>query len=186
MAKSSNTKKRAPKKGSISEQKISSDFQPKKSKIAATSEDTETGLQKLFADSIKDIYWAENHLVKALPKMMNAASSADLQTAINDHLEVTKGHVSRLEQVFEILGKKAQAKKCDAMEGRSKEGEGVIESTDAGTPARDQGIIMASQKVEHYEIAAYGGLSQLSKTLGYNDVSDILEQTLAEEKECDQ
>jgi ferritin-like metal-binding protein YciE len=185
MAKSSNQKKDTLKKTGSSKQK-SSDFQPEESKIGATSSEQETGLQKLFTDSIKDIYWAENHLVKSLPKMINAASSTELQNALSDHLEVTEEHVLRLEEIFESLGKKAQAKKCDAMEGLTKEGEGVIEGTDSGTAARDQGIIMAAQKVEHYEIATYGGLAQLAKTLGYNDVSDLLELTLAEEKEADQ
>ena len=186
MAKSSNLKKNTSKKTASSKPESSSGFEPQESKIAATSPEQENGLQKLFIDSIKDIYWAENHLVKSLPKMVSAASSAELQAALNNHLEVTEEHVSRLEQVFELLGKKAQAKKCDAMEGLTKEGEGVIESTDSGTEARDQGIIMAAQKVEHYEIATYGGLAQLAKTLGYNDISDILESTLAEEKEADQ
>jgi len=185
MAKSSNLKKNALKKNEASKQKPS-DFQPEESKIAATSAEPETGLQKLFTDSIKDIYWAENHLVKSIPKMVNAASSTQLQSALSDHLTVTEEHVARLEEVFELLGKKPQAKKCDAMEGLTKEGEGVIEGTDSGTEARDQGIIMAAQKVEHYEIATYGGLSQLAKTLGYSDISQILEQTLAEEKEADQ
>ncbi len=186
MAKSSISKKDALKKTVSSKLQSSSDFQPEESKIASTSADGETGMQKLFTDSIKDIYWAENHLVKSLPKMVNAAASTQLQGALSDHLAITEEHVSRLEQVFELLGKKPQAKKCDAMEGLTKEGEGVIESTDTGTEARDQGIIMAAQKVEHYEIASYGGLSQLAKTLGFNDISDIFERTLAEEKEADQ
>ncbi len=184
MAKASNSKKNPSKKAVPSKEK-SSGFEPVESKIAATSEDKETGLQKLFADSIKDIYWAENHLVKSLPKLINASASTELQSALQEHLTVTEEHVTRLEQVFEILGKKPQAKKCDAMEGLSKEAEGIIESTDSGTAARDQGIIMAAQKTEHYEIATYGGLSQLAKTLGYADISDILEETLAEEKEAD-
>lgn len=146
---------------------------------------TEPALMELFLDGIKDIYWAENHLVKTLPKMEKAASSEKLKAAITDHLEVTKTHVSRLEQVFELLGEKAQAKKCDAMEGISKEGESIVESTEAGTATRDVGIILASQKVEHYEIASYGGLNQLAITLGLSDVADLLAQTLAEEKEAD-
>ncbi len=186
MAKSSNPKKNTSKKTVSSKQRNTSEFEPEESKIASTSQEQETGLQKLFTDSIKDIYWAENHLVKTLPKMISATASTELQTALSDHLEVTEEQVSRLEQVFELLGKKPQAKKCDAMEGLTKEGEGIIESTDSGTEARDQGIIMASQKVEHYEIATYGSLAQLAKTLGYNDISDILERTLAEEKESDQ
>ncbi len=147
--------------------------------------DAEDGLLKLFTDSIKDLYWAENHLVKALPKMIKAASSSELQNAITNHLEETKTHVQRLEQVFELLGKKPQAKKCDAMEGLTKEGEGVIEDTDSGTPARDLGIIMASQKVEHYEISAYTGLSKLAVKLGLNNAADILNETLAEEQNAD-
>ena len=150
-----------------------------------TSAKAEPALQELFIDSIKDIYWAENHLVKALPKMQKAATSNELSTAIANHLEQTKEHVSRLEKIFDLLGEKVQAKKCDAMEGLSKEGEGIIESTEEGTATRDVGIILASQKVEHYEIATYGGLAQLARTLGHNKVAEILEQTLEEEKEAD-
>jgi ferritin-like metal-binding protein YciE len=150
-----------------------------------TSATAEPALMELFLDSIKDIYWAENHLVKALPKMQEAATSSQLASAIGEHLTQTKGHVARLEQVFELLGEKAQAKKCDAMEGISKEGEGIVESTEAGTATRDVGIILASQKVEHYEIASYGGLVQLAITLGLNDVADLLAQTLSEEKDAD-
>src|ERR1700759_4773340 len=147
--------------------------------------DPEDGLLKLFTDSVKDLYWAENHLVKALPKMINSASASSLKNAISNHLEQTKNHVERLEQVFELLGKKPQAKKCDAMEGLTKEGEGVIEDTDSGTPARDLGIIMASQKVEHYEISAYAGLSKLAEKLGLTDVIAALSETLAEEQNAD-
>lgn len=150
-----------------------------------TSAAAEPALMELFLDSIKDIYWAENHLVKTLPKMEKAATSAELAGAIAEHLAQTKGHVARLEQIFELLGEKAQAKKCDAMEGLAKEGESIIESTEAGTATRDVGIILASQKVEHYEIATYGGLTALAFTLGLNEVADILAQTLAEEKDAD-
>jgi ferritin-like metal-binding protein YciE len=141
---------------------------------------------ELFIDEIKDIYWAEKHLTKALPKMRKAATSSELADAIGEHLEVTKIQVGRLEQVFELLGKRAQGKKCDAMEGLVKEGEGVVEDTDAGSATRDVGIILSSQKIEHYEIAAYGGLTQLAKTLGLSEVADLLGQTLAEEKEADE
>jgi ferritin-like metal-binding protein YciE len=151
-----------------------------------TSPKAEPALMELFLDCIKDIYWAENHLVKSLPKMQKSATSAELKTALADHLEETKVHVTRLEEVFELLGEKAQAKKCDAMEGLSKEGEGIIESTEEGSSTRDVGIILASQKVEHYEIASYGGMVQLASTLGLNDVADILAQTLDEEKAADQ
>jgi ferritin-like metal-binding protein YciE len=144
------------------------------------------GLMKLFTDSVKDIYWAENQLVKALPKMVKSASSKKLQEAIANHLKQTETHVERLAQVFDMLGKKAQAKKCDAMEGLTKEGEGVIEDTDPGTPARNLGIIMASQKVEHYEIAAYSGLIKLAGKLGHTDIANLLSETLAEEKESNE
>jgi ferritin-like metal-binding protein YciE len=143
-------------------------------------------LLEFFKDEIKDIYWAEKHLTKALPKMKKAATSEELTNAIGEHLEVTKTHVARLEQVFELLGEKPKAKKCEAMEGISKEGESIIEDTEEGTATRDVGIIMASQKVEHYEIATYGGLKQLATTLGLSDIADLLEQTLNEEKEADE
>jgi ferritin-like metal-binding protein YciE len=145
----------------------------------------EPALRELFVDGIKDIYWAERQIIKALPKMIRSSTADALVSALTDHLAVTKKQAERLEKVFELLGEKIQGKKCDAMEGLAKEGEGVIESTDPGTATRDVGIIMASQKVEHYEIAAYGGLTELAATLGLKDVANLLAQTLAEEKESD-
>jgi ferritin-like metal-binding protein YciE len=144
-----------------------------------------TQLEKLFTDSLKDIYWAEKHLTKALPKMQKAATTGELKTAIEEHIAQTQEQVTRLEQVFELFGKKAQAKKCDAMEGLIKEGESVVEETEAGSMTRDAGIIMAAQKVEHYEIATYGTLVQLAKTMGNEEAADLLQQTLDEEKETD-
>ncbi len=143
-------------------------------------------LQKFFHDELKDIYWAEKHLVKTLPKMQKAATSSKLKAAFTDHLGVTKQHAARLEEVFKILGHKAQAKKCEAMEGITKEGSSIIEDTKAGTATRDVGLIMAAQKVEHYEIATYGGLIQLAKTLGYEECAEILVKTLNEEKLADE
>lgn len=143
-------------------------------------------LEKFFVDSLKDIYWAEKHLTKALPKMNKAATTEELKTAIDEHLAQTEEHVSRLERVFEMMGKKAQAKKCDAMEGLVKEGESVVEETEDGSMTRDVGIIVSAQKVEHYEIAAYGSLVTLAKTMGLDEVADVLEQTLEEEKQTDQ
>ena len=143
-------------------------------------------LEQFFVDEIKDIYWAEKHLVKTIPKMQKAATSMELKEAFGNHLETTKGHVTRLEEVFGLLGEKAVAKKCEAMEGITKEGESIIEDTDAGTATRDVGLILAAQKVEHYEISTYGGLAQLAKTLGKNEVAQILVSTLNEEKECDE
>ena len=143
-------------------------------------------LEKFFYDSLKDVYWAEKHLTKALPKLSKAATSEQLVTALDEHLEVTEEHIARLEQVFELLGKKAQAKKCEAMEGLTKEAESVVEETEDGSSTRDVGIIISAQKVEHYEIAAYGGLAQLAKTMGLTEIHDILGQTLQEEKEADE
>jgi ferritin-like metal-binding protein YciE len=143
-------------------------------------------LEKLFTDSLKDIYWAEKHLTKALPKMKKAATTDELKSAIEEHLAQTEEQVTRLEQVFELCGKKAQAKKCDAMEGLIKEGESVIEETEDDSMTRDAGIIMAAQKVEHYEIATYGSLVQFARTLGMDEAAGLLEQTLEEEKETDQ
>lgn len=147
---------------------------------------TEPALMELIIDEIKDIYWAEKHLVKTLPKMKKAATSKALADAIGGHLEETKTHISRLEEVFSLLGKKAQGKKCEAMAGLAKEGESIIEDTDKGSATRDVGIIMAAQKIEHYEIATYGCLTQLAKTLGLDEVKSLLGQTLNEEKAADE
>ena len=155
-------------------------------KTNGTSQMQESALEKFFHDQLKDLYWAEKHLTKALPKMQKAATSEELQQAIEDHLAQTEEHVSRLEQVFELIGKKPQAKKCDGMEGLVKEGESVIEETDDGSATRDAGIITSAQKVEHYEISAYGTLVQLAKTMGNDDAADILLTTLEEEKEADE
>jgi ferritin-like metal-binding protein YciE len=154
-----------------------------KSKSANT--ENNNMLQELFVDEVKDIYWAEKHLVKTLPKMQKAASSEELMNAFEEHLAVTRNQVARLEQIFEMLGEKAVGKKCEGMEGITKEGEKVIEETEEGSSTRDVGLIMAAQKVEHYEIATYGGLAQLASTLGLEEISALLEETLAEEKEAD-
>jgi ferritin-like metal-binding protein YciE len=150
------------------------------SKSSAAAE----GLRELFVDSLKDIYWAEKALTKALPKMAKKATSQNLIDAINDHLTVTEEQVARLEEVFGIIGEKASAKKCDAMEGLIKEGNSIIEETEEG-PVRDAGIIAASQKIEHYEIATYGTLVAFAQTLGEEEAAGLLAQTLNEEKEAD-
>ena len=150
------------------------------------SEESNSMLLDFFKDELKDIYWAEKHLVKTLPKMQKAATNEELKNAFAEHLEQTKVHVSRLEEVFGLVGEKAQAKKCEAMEGLTKEGESIIEDTEKGTSTRDVGLILAAQKVEHYEIATYGGLAQLAQTLGLNEVADLLGTTLDEEKDTDQ
>jgi ferritin-like metal-binding protein YciE len=155
----------------------------KKTAAGAGADNSE--LREFFVDELKDILWAEKHLVKTLPKMQKAATTGELKTAFDEHLEVTKKHVERLEQVFGILGEKVQAKTCEAMEGITKEGESIIEDTEDGTATRDVGLILAAQKVEHYEISTYGGLAQLASTLGLNEVANILHLTLDEEKEAD-
>jgi ferritin-like metal-binding protein YciE len=141
-------------------------------------------LLKLFEHGLKDIYWAEKALTKAIPKMMKNACSEELVEALNGHLEETKEQVTRAEQVFGILGKKAVAKKCEAMAGLIKEAEEIMEECESG-PMCDAGIIAAAQKVEHYEIASYGTLRQYAETLGLSDASELLEETLEEEKGAD-
>ncbi|MEO8473688.1 MAG: ferritin-like domain-containing protein [Chryseolinea sp.] len=158
----------------------------KSSKANVPTGETHSALLEFFTDEIKDIYWAEQHLTKAIPKMEKAATSEELKEAFAKHLEQTQVHVERLEKVFELLDHKPQAKKCDAMEGILKEGESIIEDTDKGTATRDVGLILAAQKVEHYEISTYGGLAQLAKTLGRDDISKILGETLGEEKATDE
>ena len=144
-----------------------------------------SALMEFFKDELKDIYWAEKHLTKALPKMSKAATTEELKTAIDNHLAETEEHVSRLEQVFKLMDETARGKKCEAMEGLVKEGQSVIEDTEDGSLTRDVGIIVSAQKVEHYEISAYGSLVELAKVLGKEDVAEILQQTLEEEKKAD-
>jgi len=141
-------------------------------------------LEDLFEDSLKDIYWAEKALVKALPKMHKNATDPKLKAAIEKHYNETKVHVKRLEECFASLGKKAQAKKCDAMQGLLDEGKSIMEETQVGA-VRDAGIVAASQKVEHYEIATYGSLAAYAKVLKEKDCLNNLLATLSEEKKCD-
>jgi ferritin-like metal-binding protein YciE len=155
-------------------------------KSASAKPVSDSRLLEFFHDELKDIYWAEKHIVTALPKMKKAATSPELQAAFEEHLGVTKTHVQRLEKAFELLGEKPQAKKCEAMEGILKEGDSIVEDTEKGTATRDVGLIMAAQKVEHYEIATYGSLIQVAKTLGHDDIASLFSETIAEEKEADQ
>ncbi|MDB5478266.1 MAG: ferritin-like protein [Alphaproteobacteria bacterium] len=142
-------------------------------------------LREFFVDCLRDMYWAEKYLVKTLPKMKKAATSPQLQAAFDDHTKMTETHIQRLEQVFELAGEKARAKKCEAMDGIVEEGKGIIEDTEKGTLTRDVGLILAAQKVEHYEIASYGGIAQLARTLGEDQIAEILATTLEEEKQTD-
>jgi len=152
--------------------------------VVAPAADAATELKDFFIDCLKDIYWAENALVSALPKMIQNATSPHLASTIKEHLAVTKNQVARLETIFNLLGERAEGKKCEAMAGLLKEGDSILEETAPG-PVRDAGIIAASQKIEHYEIATYGTLVAFAKTLGENDAAKLLTQTLAEEKEAD-
>ena len=151
----------------------------------SSAKDDHSKLEEFFVEQLKDMYWAEKHLVKALTKMQKAATTEELQQAFEDHRAATEEHAMKLEQVFEIMGKKPQAKKCEAMEGLIKEGESIIEETDEGTATRDAALIIAAQKVEHYEIASYGGLVQLANTMQQSDAASLLEQILQEEKDTD-
>ena len=147
--------------------------------------DESSSLKEFFIDSLKDIYWAEKHLAKALPKMAKKATSDELKSALQNHLAETQNQIIKLEQVFAILDEKAQVKKCEAMEGLLKEAESIISETEDGTMTRDVGIIAAAQKVEHYEIASYGTIRTLADVLGLPEASELLNQILEEEKKTD-
>ncbi len=142
-------------------------------------------LMKLFEAELKDIYWAEKALTKAIPKMIKNATSEELIEALENHLQETLEQVKRVEQVFEIIGKRAVAKKCEAMDGLIREATEIMEMCDYGAMC-DAGIISAAQKVEHYEIASYGTLRQFAETLGLSDAVSLLEETLNEEKAADE
>src|SRR6185436_1700373 len=162
----------------------------KSSSGSAKEENSGSGMQssqlmKLFEDELKDVYWSEKALTKAIPKMIKNATSEELIEALENHLAETEEQVKRVEQVFEALGKKATAKKCEAMEGLIKEAEEIMEECEEG-PMCDAGIISAGQKVEHYEIASYGTLRQFAETLGLDDAVQLLQATLDEEKAADE
>lgn len=141
-------------------------------------------LMKLFEDGLMEIYWAENALIKTIPKMIKNATSEDLKEVLFTHLEETKEHVNRLEKVFTLIDLKPRSKKCEAMEGLIQEAGKIMESCEQGC-MRDAGIISAAQKVEHYEIAAYGTLRQFAETLDLFEVVDLLDKNLHEEKDAD-
>jgi ferritin-like metal-binding protein YciE len=144
----------------------------------------EKNLDKLFYDTLKDVYYAERKILKALPKMARGAESGDLQDALKKHADETQTHVERLQQVFELCGKRAQGKTCDAIEGLLAEGESILEEF-KGEPALDAGIISSAQAVEHYEIARYGTLKRWAEMLGHADAAKLLDMTLQEESNTD-
>ena len=142
-------------------------------------------LQDLFVEELRDIYHAEKQLTRALPKMAKAASSDKLKQAFEQHLEETKGQVERLEQIFESLDLRTRGKPCEAMQGLVEEGKEVMEEVKE-PEILDAALIVAAQKVEHYEIASYGSLRTLADALGHKDAAKLLDQTLAEEKKTDE
>ncbi len=141
-------------------------------------------LDVLFHDTLKDIYFAENKILKALPKMAKAAQSRDLKAAFTKHLKETQGQVKRLERVFKIIGKKAVGKKCEAIVGITKEGDEIAKEY-KGSPALDAGLLAAAQAVEHYEISRYGTLRTWADELGLPEAVALLTETLNEEKKTD-
>ena len=157
-----------------------------KKAAASTQVDQKSLLQKLFVDGLKDIYWAEKQLTKTLPKLMKAATSDQLRQSFEEHRMVTEQQIGRVEQVFQLLGVKAVAKKCEGMDGLTREADNIVMETQKGTLSRDAGLVMAAQKVEHYEIASYGSLAQLATTLGLEEAKNLLGQTLQEEKDQDE
>lgn len=142
-------------------------------------------LDELFEDGLKDIYWAEKALLKALPKMAKNATSEKLKASLEMHVGETMNQVARLESVFETIDVKPKAEKCDAMAGIIEEGEGILEETEIGAVC-DVGIISACRKAEHYEIATYGSLASFAKQLGNKDAEKLLNETLSEEEAADE
>ena len=142
-------------------------------------------LEKFFTAQLKDIYYAEQQLMKALAEMKNAATTEELEDAFEDHRKQTERHIQRLEKVFQMIGLEAEGKKCEAMDGLIKEAKSIISETKEGSMTRDAALIIAAQKVEHYEIATYGGLVQLAITLKKNRAAQLLDKTLNEEEQTD-
>lgn len=142
-------------------------------------------LTDFFTDQLRETYWAEKHLAKALVRMRKATFSDELSIAFEDHLQETKQHIVRLEKIFELMGIRAQGKRCEGMDGLTREADTIIEETTEGTATRDVGLIFGAQKIEHYEIAAYGCLHQLALTLELDEIAGLLDSTLAEEKDTD-
>lgn len=142
-------------------------------------------MEDLMLDELKDLYSAEKQIVKALPKMAKACESAELKQAFQSHLEETKGHVERLDQIFEVLGKASRGKTCHGMQGLLEEGSEMLEEIEKGG-VRDAALISAAQRVEHYEIAAYGSVREYAKLLGKKQIVSLLEETLEEEKATDE
>jgi uncharacterized protein (TIGR02284 family) len=179
--------------GSAGEYKANAVYAPEPENVeqeeAWQNEQTDTAgdsrLAEFFVNELKDLLWAERELVDTLPEMAEAATSQELKNAFEMHLSETETHVTRLEHIFGVLGLEPESRKCEAMAGIVDEGDEIISATEEGTAQRDVGLIFAGQKAEHYEIASYGGMIALAKTLGYNDIADLFSLTLDEEKTAD-
>lgn len=143
-------------------------------------------MEKLFVDQLRDLYYVEKNQIKALGRMAKKATTDELKEILIEHQEVTQEQLSRLDQVFEIIGKRAQAKKCPAFDGLQEEAEDMMGDTEDDTLTRDVALIVTAQKIEHYEIASYGCLSTLARTYGLQEVADLLQESLDEEKDADQ
>ncbi len=146
----------------------------------------ENQLEKFFLDQLKDIYYAEQQLVKALNEMRSQCTTEELEDAFEEHQKVTERQVKRLEKVFQLLGEKPEGKKCEAMDGLIKENKTIISETKEGSMTRDAALIIGAQKIEHYEIATYGGLVALALTLGKNRAAGLLDKSLQEEADTDE
>lgn len=146
---------------------------------------TVNSIEKLFVEELKDLYSAENQLTKAIPKLVKAATSPELKTALQNHLRETEGHVQRLEKICSKLSVSPKGKSCEGMKGVIEEGSSMLGETDEGD-VRDAALISAAQRVEHYEMAAYGTVRSYAELLGQSDIADLLEETLEEEKAADQ
>jgi ferritin-like metal-binding protein YciE len=142
-------------------------------------------LQKFFIDQLRDVYYAEKELIKGLEEMKNASTTEELEDAFDNHKKQTERHIQRLEKIFRVVGKNPEGKKCEAMDGLLKEARSIISETENGSLTRDAALIIAAQKVEHYEIATYGGLVELALTMRLNRAAELLDKTLKEEEETD-
>jgi len=142
-------------------------------------------LQKFFIAQLKDIHYAENELIKGLEELKNASSTEELEDAFEEHIKQTQRHIQRLEKVFRMIGKEPESETCEAMDGLLRECRDIINETEEGSLTRDAAFIIAAQKVEHYEIATYGGLVALARTMNLDRAADLLDKTLGEEADTD-
>ena len=188
-SKKEDTKAKAETKGKDAAEPKSASKATKKSKKPgeANSKKEEQGgeFREFFIDELKDILWAEKALLKALPKMSKAATGKELASSFDNHLTETEKQIAVVEQVFELMGEKPATKKCDAMEGLVKETESIISDTEKGSAIRDAGLILAAQKVEHYEIATYGTLAAFADAMEEPKVAKLLRSVLRDEKDSD-